>query len=142
MKKVYLRVVGIILAIIFSCLLYMILMGPVMSDFLSVIRMGNIISYNKTFALIGGIPLICYALLLIIMTLFTKDVQCPKLPSRIESCVLLVAFVPFITGIILNFLVPFLLMASPYIPCPKDHLSDVYVTDLKFCKNVKPVEVW
>lgn len=142
MKKTYIRLMTILLIVIFSCFSYMLLMGPVIPDLLSVVRMGDIVYYNKTFALIGGLPLICYALLCTIVTLFTKDVQWPTLPPRLEIGVLLTIFVPFIIGIIANFLVPFFFLASSYTSCPQENLSGIYVTDLKLCENLKPRGLW
>lgn len=50
MTKLHLRLISFSLTIFFCSLLYMIFTGSIMENFLSLIRMGDVISYNKIHA--------------------------------------------------------------------------------------------
>ncbi len=54
--------------------LYSLLFGRMMTEFLSLIKMGDIIPYNKTCVLIGSIPLIGYTVIALVRVLLSQDV--------------------------------------------------------------------
>ncbi len=107
-----------------------------MTDFLSLMRMGDVISYNQTCALIGAIPLVMYVVIAMVRVLFTDDLQYKALPDPFEGWVLAAITLFFIIGFIANFIVPFLLLALSYHSCPQDNLHDYHVTDVKLCETL------
>lgn len=89
MKKIHLRLCAIALILFFLENLHFLLFGRVMTDFLSLISMGDRISYNKTCVLIGAIPLVMYVVVAMVRVLFSKDVKYQALPDPYEKWVLL-----------------------------------------------------
>lgn len=136
MKKIYLRIWVFIIIIFLSIVLYSLLVGRSMNEFLSLIKMGDIISYDKTCALIGSIPLIGYTIVALIRALFSKDVQYRSLPYPFESLVLTVITFSFIIGLIADCIIPFLLLIFSYTSCPQERLHDYHVTNIELCKTI------
>ena len=135
MKNIHLRLVAIALIISLLGILHFLLFGRIMTDFLSLIRMGDVISYNKTCIVLGGAPALILALILCIMALFSKDVH-SSIPASIETPVSFIVVISFIIGFIANFIVPFLLLALSYHSCPQDNLHDYHVIDIKLCETL------
>lgn len=66
MKIIYIRVWVFIMIFSLIAVLYSLLFGRTMTEFSSLIKMENIISYDKTYALIGSIPLIGYTVIALV----------------------------------------------------------------------------
>lgn len=77
MKIIYIRDWVFIMIFSLIAVLYSLLFGRTMTAFLSLIKMGDIIPYNKTCALIGSIPLIGY-----IPLYFKMDIKSCKIHSQ------------------------------------------------------------
>ncbi|MDN4368103.1 DUF1240 domain-containing protein [Citrobacter portucalensis] len=108
-----------------------------MENFLSLIRMGDVISYNKnTCAIVGGIPIIFLFSILSVFALFSKEGRLKKLPTTIELWMTMIVVISFLIGIIANCLIPFLLLGLSYTSCPQKKLQDFYVTDIELCKTI------
>ena len=135
MKKIKLRLTAFFLIISLLGILRFLLFGRIMTDFLSLIRMGDVISYNKTCLVLGGAPVLILALILCIMALFSKDAH-SSIPASIETPVCFIVVISFIIGFIANCIVPFLLLAFSYHSCPQDNLHDYHVTDVKLCETI------
>ncbi|WHP31601.1 DUF1240 domain-containing protein [Trabulsiella odontotermitis] len=128
----------IIFAVLFTFIfLVFLLFGAVLQDFISLIKMGDIISYDKTCILISGIPAIFYLLVFLLFALFQKDAfhRGHKLMSN--SYAILFILIPLPFGFIGNIIVPFILMANSYTNCPQDNLSKYYVKDVALCEKIK-----
>ncbi|EHG7887924.1 MULTISPECIES: DUF1240 domain-containing protein [Citrobacter] len=137
MTKIHLRLISFSLTIFFFSLLYMIFTGSIMKNFLSLIRMGEIISYNNnTCAIVGGIPTILIFSILSFFALFSKEGRLKKLSAAVELWMITIVVIPFLIGIIADCLLPFLLMAFSYTSCPQQELYDFYVTDIELCKTI------
>ncbi|EHG7611138.1 hypothetical protein J5Y28_000868 [Citrobacter sedlakii] len=136
MKKSHLRLCAIALILFFLENLHFLLFGRVMTDFLSLISMGDRISYNKTCVLIGAIPLVMYVVVAMVRVLFSKDVKYQALPDPYEKWVLLTITFSFLLGLIADCIIPFLFMALSYHSCPQDTLRDYHVTDIALCKTL------
>ena len=136
MKIIYLRIWAFFVIIFLTAVIYSLLFGRTMTEFLSLIKMGDIISYDKTCALIGSVPLISYTMIAVIRILLSKDVQYRSLPNPYESLVLTAITFSFIIGVIANCFVPFLLFGLSYTSCPQKKLHDFYVTDIELCKTI------
>ncbi|EAO6762357.1 Uncharacterised protein [Salmonella enterica subsp. salamae] len=136
MKRIYLRVWVFIMIISLIAVLYSLLFGRTMTEFLSLIKMENVISYDKTCALIGSIPLIGYTVIALVRVLLSQNVQYRSLPDPFESLVLTTITVSFAIGLIANCIIPFFLLAFSYTSCPQKKLHDFYVTDIELCKTV------
>lgn len=136
MHNLWLRIMVIIFMIF--CIIYIdfLLFGLVMTDFLSLIKAGDVISYNKTCILIGATPLVIYVALAMIRILFSQDVKYKALPDPYEKWVLLTITFSFILGFIADCIIPFLFMALSYHSCPQDTLRDYHVTDIALCKTL------
>ncbi|CBG91098.1 DUF1240 domain-containing protein [Citrobacter rodentium] len=135
MKKIYLRLYAIALILFFLANLDFLLFGRVMTDFLSLIKMGDIISYDKTCLLLSGAPVIILVLILSVVALFSKDAHA-SIPAPIEAPVVFIVVFSLIIGFIVNFVVPILLAAFSYTSCPQEKLHDYYVTDIELCKTI------
>ncbi|KAA0544461.1 DUF1240 domain-containing protein [Citrobacter portucalensis] len=137
MTKLHLRLISFSLTIFFCSLLYMIFTGSIMENFLSLIRMGDVISYNKnTCAIVGGIPTIFLFSILSVFALFSKEGRLKKMPTTIELWMTMIVVISFLIGIIANCLIPFLLLGLSYTSCPQKKLQDFYVTDIELCKTI------
>lgn len=120
MTKLHLRLISFSLTIFFCSLLYMIFTGSIMENFLSLIRMGNIISYNKnTCAIVGGIPTIFLFSILSVFALFSKEGRLKKLPTTIELWMTMIVVISFLIGIIANCLTPFYCLDYHTHPAPR-----------------------
>jgi hypothetical protein len=113
------------------------LFGAVMHDFVSLIKMGDIISYDKTCILISGIPTIFYLLFFLLFALFQKDAFHRGHKFMSNSYILLSILIPIPFGFIGNIIVPFILMANSYTNCPQENLSKYYVKDVALCEKIK-----
>lgn len=136
MKKIYLRIWAFFVIIFLTAVIYSLLFGRTMTEFLSLIKMGDIISYDKTCALIGSVPLISYTMIAVVRILLSKEAQYRSLPNPYESLVLTAITFSFIIGVIANCFVPFLLFGLSYTSCPQKKLQDFYVTDIELCKTI------
>lgn len=137
MTKLHLRLISFSLTIFFCSLLYMIFTGSIIENFLSLIRMGDVISYNKnTCAIVGGIPTILIFSMLSVFVLFSKEGRLKKLPTTIELWMTMIVVISFLIGIIANCLIPFLFLGLSYTSCPQKKLQDFYVTDIELCKTI------
>lgn len=137
MTKLHLRLISFSLTIFFCSLLYMIFTGSIMENFLSLIRMGDVISYNKnTCAIVGGIPTILIFSMFSVFALFSKEGRLKKRPTTIELWMTMIVVISFLIGIIANCLIPFLFLGLSYTSCPQKKLHDFYVTDIELCKTI------
>lgn len=120
MTKLHLRLISFSLTIFFCSLLYMIFTGSIMENFLSLIRMGDVISYNKnTCAIVGGIPTIFLFSILSVFALFSKGGRLKKLPTTIELWMTMIVVISFLIGIIANCLIPFYCLDYHTHPAPR-----------------------
>ncbi|ENR8890666.1 TPA: DUF1240 domain-containing protein [Citrobacter koseri] len=136
MKIIYVRAWIFIMIISLTAVLYSLLFGRTMTEFLSLIKIDDIIPYNKTCELIGSIPLIGYTVIALIRVLLSQNVQYRSLPDPFESLVLTTITVSFVIGLIANCIIPFFLLAFSYTSCPQKKLHDFYVTDIELCKTI------
>lgn len=136
MKRIYVRAWVFIMIISLIAVLYSLLFGRTMTEFLSLIKMDNIIPYNKTCALIGSIPLIGYTVIALVRVLLSQDVKYRSLPAPFESLVLTTITVSFAIGLIANCIIPFFLLTFSYTSCPQKRLHDYNVTDIELCKTI------
>ena len=136
MKKIFKRLMCLLLITFLLSMLYALIFGNVMTDFLSLIRMGDIITYHHTCILISGIPLMLYTTFAMVRVLFSNDLQYKALPDPFEGWVLGTGALFFATGFIANFIVLFLFLVSSYHSCPQDNLHYYHVTDVKLCETL------
>ena len=135
MRKIHLRLIALCLLICFISIFIFLIHGIPMVDFLSLVRAGDIISYNKTCTLIGGIPLVLLFIILSIVALFNKEAHA-KTPDSMNNALIIITIIPFVIGFIADCLLPFLLMALSYTSCPQKKLHDFDVTDIELCKTI------
>ncbi|MDE5205163.1 hypothetical protein PYX06_06595 [Citrobacter amalonaticus] len=88
MKKLFMRLMYFLLIIFLLGILDLQIFGFVMTDFLSLIRMGDVITYHHTCILISGIPLMLYTTFAMVRVLFSNDLQYKALPDPFEGWVL------------------------------------------------------
>ena len=136
MKKLFKRLMCLLLITFLLSMLYALIFGNVMTDFLSLIRMGDVITYHHTCLLISGIPLMLYTTFAMVRVLFSNDLQYKALPDPFEVWVLGTGALFFAIGFIANFIVLFLFLVSSYHSCPQDNLHDYHVTDVKLCESL------
>ncbi|EKY5003093.1 MULTISPECIES: hypothetical protein [Citrobacter] len=84
MKKLFMRLMCFFLIIFPLAILDLQIFGFVMTDFLSLIRMGDVITYHHTCLLISGIPLMLYTTFAMVRVLFSNDLQYKALPDPFE----------------------------------------------------------
>ncbi|HHX7179503.1 TPA: DUF1240 domain-containing protein [Enterobacter hormaechei] len=126
---------------LFGGSLYLSLFGFIMKDFISLINMGEVITYNKTLIFIGGIPLILYACITVPWALISSKTSPFRNMGNIHTLIICFCVFTFVIGFVLSFVIQSMLLIY-YTPCPQEHLSDFYVTDLKLCENLKPRGFW
>ena len=84
MEKLFKRLMCLLLITFLLSMLYALIFGNVMTDFLSLIRMGDVITYHHTCLLISGIPLMLYTTFAMVRVLFSNDLQYKALPDPFE----------------------------------------------------------
>lgn len=136
MKKIYMRLMAILVIFFLLWILDTQLFGYVMTDFLSIIKMGDIVSYNHTFVLIGGIPTIMMMTISFVRILFSKSVKYQNFPKSIEAWVTCAVVIPFAIGLTADCIVPFFFLASSYTRCPQEKFDDYHVVDISLCENI------
>jgi hypothetical protein len=112
------------------------LFGYVMTDFLSIIKMGDIVSYNHTFVLIGGIPTMILMTISFVRIVLSKKFKYQSFPEPIESLALLTIILSFAIGLIADCIVPFFFLASSYTRCPQEKFDDYHVVDISLCETI------
>ncbi|KFC04755.1 uncharacterized DUF1240 family protein [Trabulsiella guamensis ATCC 49490] len=117
--------------------LYLLLFGFIMRDFISLWKMGNVISYSKTCIMISSIPLFLYCLFFTCLFLFQKNFPQRGHKFMNNNYVLLITLSSIPIGFIGNIIVPFILMANSYTNCPQENLSKYYVKDVAMCEKIK-----
>ncbi|HAT8006462.1 TPA: hypothetical protein SLG96_002981 [Citrobacter koseri] len=107
MNNIYMRLIAILVIAFFLWILDTQFFGYVMTDFLSIIKMGDIVSYNHTFVLIGGIPTMILMTISFVRILFSKSLKYKNFPKSIETWVTCAVIIPFAIGLIADCIVPF-----------------------------------
>lgn len=108
-------------------------------EVLSLIRRPNIMMFERqSVALIGGIPMCIYLFFFSLRALFTKGLVPPKKQTTVGFCFMLFSLAVFVISYIAMWIIPFVLMASPYTPCHEKILHRYYVIDPQLCKTITP----
>ncbi|KNC90172.1 DUF1240 domain-containing protein [Trabulsiella odontotermitis] len=108
-----------------------------MDDFISLIKMEAVISYNKTCLLMSGIPMLSYFVLLTFFYLFSEKIFKHLQKLMDSSYFILLMIIPIPVGYISTIIIPFILMANSYTNCPQENLSSYYVKDVALCEKIK-----
>lgn len=131
-----------LLALLFLwSVLYTLLFGFAMKDFISLIKLGEVITYNKTLILIGAIPFILYICITFSWALTSSKTSPFRKIGNIHTVIIASCIFIFILGFVLSFITQVLLLIY-YEPCPQERLADFYVTNLKLCENLTPGGLW
>ncbi|MBM3009782.1 hypothetical protein [Citrobacter freundii] len=136
MKKIYMRLMAILVIVFLLWILDTQLFGYVMTDFLSIIKMGDIVSYKHTLVLIGGIPTIIVMTISFVRILFSKSFKYQNFPKSIEAWVTCAVVIPFAVGLIADCIAPFFFLASSYTRCPQEKFDDYHVIDISLCETI------
>ena len=130
---------SLFLMTVFSYVLYDVINGDSLYEVKSLIAHGNIIKFQyQSGACISGIPIFIYFIFFSIRVLFSKKIKPSKKQSTIGVTWGIFSAISFGIGLTAAFLVPILLIFSPYSNCPQERLGAYYVTDLDLCKTIDP----
>lgn len=127
--------------LIFWGALYTLLFGFAMKDFISLIKLGEVITYNKTLILIGAIPVILYLCITLSWALISSKTSPFRKIGNIHTIIIASCIFIFILGFALSFITQVLLLIY-YEPCPQERLADFYVINLKLCETLTPRGFW
>lgn len=130
---------AIVIMAAFSTLLYFTIFSIPMYDLHSLYKQGEIIVYHgKVIACIGGVPLYIYFIFLSLRVIFSKGITPPNNQTSIGTIWGVFSLVVCVLGFIAAFLIPLVLIVSPYSQCHQEKLSAYYVTDQKLCATITP----
>lgn len=105
----------------------------------TLIIQGDTIEYSgKIIICIGGIPLFIWLFFFSLKMLFKKGIQPFKRYTTIGYIWMVLSVGCFILGFIASFIIPFILMASPYTSCNIGKYSSYYVINPDLCKTIVP----
>jgi hypothetical protein len=105
----------------------------------SLVMQGDIIEYSgKIIICIGGIPIFIWLFFFSLKMLFKRGIE-PFKKYTATGYVWMVVSVGFlILSFVASFIIPFILMASPYTSCNIGKYSNYYVINRELCKNIVP----
>ena len=130
---------SILLITAFSYVLYDVIYGSSLNEVKSLIAHGNVMKFqHQSAACVGGIPIFIYFILFSFRVLFSERIKPSRKQSTLGKIWGVFSAISFCIGITFAFLVPILLMFSPYSNCPQEKLGAYYVTDLELCKTIDP----
>ncbi|MBU9847051.1 DUF1240 domain-containing protein [Rahnella ecdela] len=105
----------------------------------SLIVLGDAIEYSgKVIICIGGIPMFIWVFFFALKMLFKKGIEPFKKYTTIGYIWMVISVVSFVLGFIASFVIPFILMVSPYTSCNVGKYSSYYVINPDLCKTIVP----
>lgn len=131
---------GVILLMAFSLgYIYMVCFYMAMVNIKSLIIQGDTIEFSgKIIICMGGIPAFVWIFFCSLKKLFKKGIQPFKKYTAIGYIWMIISVVSFVLGFIAAFVIPFILMASPYTSCNMGKYSSYYVINPELCKTIVP----
>jgi hypothetical protein len=106
-------------------------------DTKSLIMQGDIIEYNgKVIIGVGCIPIFIWLLFCSLKMLFKKGIEPFKKYTTIGYIWMVISVGCFILGFVASFIIPLILMASPYTSCNMGKYSSYYVINPDLCKTI------
>lgn len=107
----------------------------------SLFILSDVIEYSgKVIICASGIPLFIWVLFFALKMLFKKGIEPFKKYTAIGYVWMVVSVLSLILGFITSFIIPFILMASPYTSCNIGKYSNYYVITPSLCKTIDPDE--
>ena len=107
----------------------------------SLFILADTIEYSgKIIICISGIPFFIWVFFFSLKVLFKKGIQPFKKYSAIGYIWMIISVASFVLGVIASFVIPFILMASPYTSCNVGKYSNYYVINPVLCKDIDPDE--
>ena len=108
----------------------------------SLIKLGDVIEYNgKVIICASGIPIVILVFFFSLRLLLKKGVGPLKKSSSLGRIWGGVSLISISIGLIASFIIPFILMASPYTSCNIGKSSSYYVINPDLCKTIVPGRV-
>ncbi|RJT46797.1 DUF1240 domain-containing protein [Rahnella woolbedingensis] len=105
----------------------------------SLIIQGDIIEFSgKVIICMGGIPMFIWMFFFAFRILIKKGPGTIKTKTFIGSVWGGISIVAFFAGFIAAFVIPFILMVSPYTSCNIGKYSSYYVINPELCKTIVP----
>lgn len=105
----------------------------------SLVMRGDIIEYSgKIIICIGGIPIFIWLFFFSLKMLFKRGIEPFKKYTAIGYIWMVVSVGFFILSFVASFIIPFILMASPYTSCNIGKYSNYYVINPELCKTIIP----
>ncbi|MBU9847053.1 DUF1240 domain-containing protein [Rahnella ecdela] len=131
---------GVILLMAFSLgYIYVVFFYMEMVNVKSLIIHGDVIEFSgKVLICMGGIPAIVWTFFCSLKMLFKKGIQPFKKYTAIGYIWMIISVASFLLGFIAAFVIPFILMASPYTSCNVGKYSSYYVINPDLCKTIVP----
>jgi fatty acid desaturase len=138
-KWFFYKLLTVFLICVFLGLIYFVINFGELYQVLSLLRHRDIIIFNRgSLAAVGGIPILVYILFFSLRTLFSKGLLAPKKPTALGKVWMYLSVAVFAFSYIAMWIIPFVLMASPYTRCHEEKLSAYYVIDPQLCKTITP----
>ncbi|QLK60565.1 DUF1240 domain-containing protein [Enterobacteriaceae bacterium Kacie_13] len=131
---------GVILLMAFSLgYIHVVFFYMEMVNVKSLIIQGDIIEFSgKIIICMGGIPAFVWTFFCSLKMLFKKGIQPFKKYTAIGYIWMIISVVSFLLGFIAAFVIPIILMASPYTSCNIGKYSSYYVINPELCKTIVP----
>lgn len=105
----------------------------------SLIIRSEVIEYSgKVIICMGGTPMLIWMFFLALRMLLKKGVGKIETKTVIGTVWGIFSVGAFLVGIIASFIIPFILMASPYTSCNVGKYSSYYVINPDLCKTIVP----
>lgn len=135
------KIAAALLICIALAFFWLIILGPVMIEFLSILRWRDIIIVGKASMIgIGSLPSVFYIFTLGIRNLLTPHASPVSTNTHFDFIVILISTIFFVTGFFATFILWIALALSPYIRCdlPDNVIQSFYVIDQSLCKTIDP----
>ena len=132
--------VGAVLVMVFSVIyIYFTVSYMKAYNFYSLITLGDVIEYNgKIIICASGIPIIVLVFFFSLRLLLKKGVDPLKTSTSLGLIWGGLSMISICIGLISSFIIPFILMVSPYTSCNIGKYSSYYVIKPELCKTITP----
>lgn len=135
------KLIGLFLLSSFSIAFLYAIRGPVMTQFISIVKWSDVIEFSyATLMGISGLPIIAIFIVLSIIGIFKKDIEPVKISKPLEMPLIIITLVSLGSGFISTVILFIVIALSPYTSC---HFKGItvtkyYVNDPGLCKTIKP----
>lgn len=139
------KLYGLLILSIFSLLFFFIIYGPLMTQFISIIKWGDIIEFsNVTLMCVCGLPVVGSFIILSILVIFKKGITPLNVSKPFDTLLVLITIISLGSGFVSSGIFLITISISPYTECHFKNIKSTkyYVKDPKLCKTIDYKAFW